>query len=245
MVFSCGAHAGDAMWALMFLRKLGSHQNFFTHDYLVADFRELMADTDIYVGPLSEWDGSGFNCWVADAQFEGDGVVWQCQHDIMEFVMRYFNSMARRIIGIDLFFDRSDMLWDSASIGPAKTPELIDCLIVCADPLSGQCPEFSRSELYEQIVIPMTARYGKVIVANAADGQPSGYTFSQIGAMATVSKRIICLPNGPAWSTFNKWTTAERIVFLSPMHINYGVQQYHHVANVTQAAALAKQLGWL
>ncbi len=236
---------GDCLWALMFLRRVGGEHRFLCKEEFVADFRELMADTAHYIGPLSEWDGSGQDCWIANANFEGYGLHYSGQHDIMGFVMDFFNQMAMCHFGSRAFETRADMLWDSACIGPPKTPKLIDCLIVCADPRSGQCLQFSRHELYDQIVVPMISRYGKVVVANSIHGEPTGYSLAQIGAMATVAHRIICLANGPAWTTFNRWVDAERLVFLDPMYIDFGGDKYHHAANVKQAREKMNEIRWL
>jgi hypothetical protein len=140
------------------------------------------------------------------------------------------------------------MLWDSPAIGPAKMPPLIDCLIVCANPLSGQCWGFARSEFYELVVVPLRARYSTVVVANGEDGLPTGYSLSEIGALSTVAKRIICLPNGPAFPTFNKWNKdVPRIIFLSPAFIDYGQPKElnHHVKDAAECRAKCVELGWL
>lgn len=170
----------------------------------------------------------------------------------MGFVMEFFNHMGGEMgMPKPVFDTRADMLWDAPAIGPAKvSKKIIDCLIVNADPLSGQCQGYSRSDLYQKVVLPLIARFGcSVITTNCSDaGTSTGHTLSEIGALATMAKRIITVATGPSWPTWNVWSKdAERIVILDPMRLDFGPMDapVHHAANADEVRRICEERGWL
>lgn len=248
MTFSTSANLGDCCFCAMFMRRLPGQHSLFVKPEYVEGLRGMMNDVGHYIGPLSEWQGDGIDVWMANARYEQAGLRYEGQHDIMAFVAGFFNHVAGECgHPCPLLNSPKDLLWDSAAIGPSRIRQkLIDCLIISADPLSGQCPQYSRSELYDQVVIPMTARWGSVVCTNNPDGSSTGFSLVEIGILATMAKRIICVATGASWPVWNVWVDAPTIVILDPMRLDFrDGREVHHAANAAQVREHAERLGWL
>lgn len=232
----------------MFMRRLPGEHRLYCKAQYVEGLRELMSDTLHYIGPLEEWDQSGIDVWIANCRYEQAGLRYEGQHDIMAFVAGFFNHVAGECgHPCPLLSSPKDLLWDSAAIGPSRIRQkLIDCLIISADPLSGQCPQYSRSELYDQVVIPMTARWGSVVCTNNPDGSSTGFSLVEIGILATMAKRIICVATGASWPIHSIWSDCPVICILSPMFLDFrNGREVYHAANAAEVRAKCEELGWL
>lgn len=249
MTFSSSANLGDLCWCAMFMRRLPGEHRLYCKAPYVDGLRGLMADTPNYIGPLEEWDGTGIDVWIANGRYDSAGMSYTGQIDIMAFVAGFFNHVAGECgHPCPLLESPRDLLWDSASIGPPKIRlKWIECLIISADPLSGQCPHYSRGELWDQIVGPMINRWGSnVIRTNLPNGESTGFSLSEIGALSTMAKRIICVATGAAWPVWNVWCSAPMIVLLDPMRLDFrDGREVHHAANATEVRKIAKELKWL
>lgn len=251
MTFSTSAQIGDCLWGCQFLHRIGGEHEFFVKDAYVEQLQPLMHGSHHVIRPLSEWDRSGTDMWIANARYESRGVVYTGDTDIMGHVMNFFNAMAEDLKLAKPFTTRADMLWDSPAIGPAKVRrKIIDFLIINSDPCSGQCPGYSRAELAEKVVAPLTQRFGSgVIFTNSSeDNAPTGFTLAEIGHLSTMAKRIIAVANGPMWPTWNVWARdAERILILDPQRLDFGqmAAPVHHAASAGGVRAIAEALGWL
>lgn len=247
MKLSTSAQLGDCCWVVMMLSKLpGSHQLYCKPEY-VNQLQPLLSHTDHTVRPLAEWDGSGVDVWIANGQYESQGLYYTNQVDIIEFVREYMNHLAGKLGHPQpIFPSRKDMLFDIPAIPKPGIEPIVDVLAVLADPMSGQCPAFRRSEVYEKVLTPLRVRFGSVIVTNHDDNTPTGYNLAQIGILSTIARRIIAVANGPHWTTWNVHSTAERIIFLDPMRLDFGADApVHHVADADQCLAKCISLGWL
>lgn len=248
MTLSTSSNLGDCTWVAMMLSKLpGSHQ-FYCKPAYVDQLQPLLTHTEHVVHPLDQWDGTGLDCWIANAQFEPFGLYYTGQIDIMQFVFEYMNHLGGKLgHPKPVFGSVKDMLFDIPSIPKPGIDPIIDVLAILADPMSGQCPNFRRSEVYEKVLTPLRKRFGSVIVTNHDDNTPTGYDLAQIGILSTLARRIIAVANGPHWTSWNVHVSpsTERIIFLDPMRLNFGLDHVHHVADADQCLAKCHELKWL
>jgi hypothetical protein len=233
------------MWTAMMLARCSGEHDFFVNPDYVGQIQPFLAHTPHKVRPLTEWDGTGYDTWIANGQFHSQGINYDSQTDIMGFVMDYMNSLSGLISGGPVFHSRTDMLWDVPAIPEPNLPKIIDVLIVNSDPMSGQCPNYARSQLAEEVV--MLKRRWKVIETNHWDNTPVGFSLAEIGILSTLAKLVIGVANGPMWPCFNQWTRdTEKIVFLQPMRLNFGIDQpIRHVADAFECRKVLEELNWL
>lgn len=240
MIFSGGANLGDCTWALIALRRLGGEHTFYCKPEYVDNLAELMNDTQISVKPLGESTDLGQDTWIANGSFEPEGVVWRHQNDIMGFVGDYFNALGMRYFGRKAFEKREDMLWDSSAIIDAL-PDVPHpgVLVINSDPMSGQCPHYSRDEM-NALLVHIGAQWGGCVATNVLN-RPN-YTLAQIAAMSITAHTIIAVANGPHWPTWNKWSRkARRIILLdNGMHLDFGIGC--HVDYCANAAQVFERL---
>lgn len=251
MNFSTSAQIGDCLWACQFLHRIGGEHHFFVKPEYVEQLQPLMTGTHHVIMPLSEWDKTGIDVWIANARYEAYGAVYQGQVDIMQFVYDYFSAMAKDNKWEVPFRRRQDMLWDSPIIGPPRVrKKIIDCLIINSDPCSGQCPRYTRSEMAEKVAVPLIQRFGSgtIFTNSHADNAPIGYTLAEIAHLSTMAQRIIAVANGPHWATWNKWSMdAERIIILDPQRLDFGPMEapVHHAGSAAEVRELCEKLNWL
>lgn len=223
MIYSNGAHLGDALWTAHFLRRLPGSHTFHVLPEYVAGIAELMADRDVKILSTDERPPEARDTWIANASLESRGVVWRAQEDIMGFVQEYHNHLGGEAgLPHPAYVSRRDMLWDSASI-LAKLPHVPhpDILVVNADPKSGQCPDYSRGEMME-VIETLRHRYPSLRITCTNINGVDDWSLSEIGAMSMTAKYIVAVANGPHWPTWNVWNqSAHRVILLSPMRLNF------------------------
>lgn len=243
MIFSTSANLGDCLWALVALRRLGGEHTFYCKPEYVADLAELMGDTQTSVKPLSEATELGIDTWIANGQFEPEGVQWMHQNDIMGFVGDYFNALGVRHFGRKTFESRHDMLWDSRAIIDAlPTVPHPGVLVVNSDPMSGQTPQYSRDEM-NALLVHIGHDYGGC-VATSVIHRPN-YSLAQIAAMSLTAHTIIAVANGPHWPTWNVWNKkARRIILLdNGMFLDFHTGcRMDHCANAGQVFEKLKEM---
>lgn len=246
MIYSNGAHLGDALWTANFLRRLPGPHTFYVLPEYVAGIAELMADRDVKILPTTERPNDARDTWIANGSLEHRGVSWRCQEDIMGYVMEYHNHLGGEAgMPHPIYASRRDMLWDSASI-LAAVPNVPhpDVLVVNADPKSGQCPEYSRAEMME-VIETLRHRYPSLRITCTNISGVDDWSLSEIGAMSITAKYIVAVANGPHWPTWNIWNqAAHRVILLSPMRLNFGTAgTTEHAANAAQVWSIMKS--WL
>lgn len=249
MTVSTSSNLGDCCWLVMMLCRCSGEHTLYCKAAYVPQLAPLLAHTPHQVRPLEEWDGSGLDGWIANAQFEAQhGLYYRNQEDIMDFVFQFMNLLAGRLgHPRPVFNSVSDMLFDIPAIPEPNIPPIIDVLAVLADPLSGQCPNFRRSEVYEKVITPLRQRFGSVIVTNHSDNSDTGYSLAQIGILSTLARRIIFVANGPSWPVHNVWTIqTPKVCFLEPMRLRFGFDPpINHVADADECYRKCVELGWL
>lgn len=229
---------------MMLARCPGEHILGVKADYVDA-LQPFLSHTHHKVVDLNTLTDLGVDGWIANGQFEHMGLYYLGQEDIMGFVMEYMNHLSAKIGSGTVFKQREDMLWDVPVIPKPVIPRIIDFLIIPSDPMSGQCPKYSRSEVFERLIIPLQARW-RTLVMNERDGTPSGYSLLQIGVLATMARNIIAVANGPHWPIHSVWNReTQKMIFLDPMRLRFCDPPIHHVSSADEAVDKASKLGWL
>lgn len=239
------SNLGDAVWLVMMLSRLDGEHTLGVKPEYVEALQPLLGHTRHKVVDINTLEDKGLDGWIADGQFESQGLYYTGQEDIMGFVMEYMNQLSQKLGHNPVFKNREDMLFDIPSIPEPTIPKIIDFLIIPSDPMSGQCPGYSRSEVHEKLIVPLQKRW-KCVVTNAADNTHTGFTLNQIGVVSTLARNIIAVANGPHWVVHNCWTReTPKMVFLQPMRLRFCDPPIHHVGCADEAVDVATKLGWL
>ena len=247
MIWSCGAHLGDALWTANFLRRMPGEHTFHVLPEYVNGIAELMSDRPVKI--LSTEDNrpaDARDTWIANASLEGRGVFYRGQEDIMGFVMEYHNHLGGEAgMPCPVYNTRQEMLWDSASILAAvpRVPHP-DLLVINSDPRSGQCPEYSRSEMME-VIETLRHRYPHLRITCTNINGVDDWSLAEIAAMSITAKYIVAVANGPHWATWNIWNqNAHRVILLSPMRLDFSTPgKTEHAANAAGVWNIMR--GWL
>lgn len=240
------SHLGDLQWCLVAMSRLhGPHTlccNPVYHDQL----RELVAGTDITIKDLSRIPVDSMDCWIASGLFESQGIRYQDQIDIMEFVQRYFNAMGEAVNLGRPFERREDMLCGWPSLfghyphAPTNATQFEGILFINADPKSGQCPGYSSSEM--DALIQDTEAAGNSVCSIGG----ANLTLTQIGRLSRYAKLIVGCATGPWWPTMSRWNAdTQRICMLSPMRLDYGSVPIVHAANTSEVRDIMRGMGYL
>lgn len=240
---SSNAHIGDLIWCLSAMSRLGgSHILCCNPDY-VPQLRELVAGLSIEVRDCSDIPPNSMDCWIASGLFEGQGIRYQDNIDIMGFVQRYFNTMAGESGKGVPFPTRRHMLGSFPAIleKQAETPAFNGILVINCDPKSGQCPRYSSSEMDALILKLEDAGHSVCSVQNA------DLSLVQIGALSIFAKLIIGCATGPWWATMTGFNaTIPRICMLDPMRLDYGPQTpIHHAADAAEVEDILREMKYL
>lgn len=208
-----GAHCGDALWSLSYLRRLSGDHTFYVRPDFVEAFAILAADSRVRVDSVDHLPSDAQDMWIANGRHEGSGIQWQCQEDIIGYVKDYHNAFGEG------WKERSDMLFDWTWLRPLKWRDSI--LILNTPPMSGQCPEYSQDEM-NQLAVDLTLDGHRVVMVNGTPNEHA-YSLLQIACLSASAKMIIGGASGPFFVTMN--TAAKdchRIVLLDPMKLDYG-----------------------
>jgi hypothetical protein len=239
MSWGCGAHCGDALFALSYLRRCEGDHTLHVLPEFVEALRPLAHDRRVHIADTTNLPPNAEDTWMANGRHESKGLFFRNQEDIMGFIFGYFNAFS------PAWKSREDMLFDWPWLRPLRWRDSI--LILNTQPMSGQCPGYSQSEL-NKLAVDLTLDGHRVVMVNDKDTEAHQYSLLQIACLSASAKLIIGGASGPFFVTMN--TAAKechRIVLLDPMHIDYGpgVGPINTVKNVTEARSVLKGMNYL
>lgn len=242
MNICCGGHLGDCIWPLQMLSMIPGKHTFGVLPEYHAALRELMPEVEFTEAKV----GEGKDMWIANGRFAQLGIHFSNQVEIMDFVMDFLNAHCREE-GLEApYRSTHDMLWRSPAILEPVPVKPFDILVVNCDPLSGQCPHYSRSEV-DGLLLQLVAKGHRVLCTNATNAAPWGnFTLREIANLSTRAKCILGVASGPLWPTFNIWNQhVTRYVWLDPMRLNFGSTKIRNAANAEQTRVHLTEDGWL
>ncbi len=244
MNVSCATgHLGDQLWIGIMLSKIPEHHVFAMPKEYHPQMIELFEGLDIEVIDVEGMpeECATNDCWIANGR---TGLRYDDPIDILGFVRRYMNAHCS-LAGIAPVFDKpEDFLCSFPSIKNNWIMPGGHILAVNCDPLSGQCPQYSRNE-FDEILEKLAMRH-KVICTNPTSKAPCGnFSLAEIGSISTNAKLIIGIASGPLPVTFNIFNKeTPRHIFLDPMKLDYGRPLECH-ANAASMVQALKLEGWL
>lgn len=246
MNVSCGAHLGDIIWIANMLSKLPEHHVFSMPKEYHREMNELLAGLDIELTTIEEMSDEcrANDCWIANGRFEqSHGLRYQNDIDIIGFVMKYMNAQCEVSGHAPVFNERQDFLCSFPALESDVGYPTYDVMMIVADPKSGQCPQYSGSEMEK---LRETLIKSMLTVATASQKMYGNeYTIRDTGSFSIEARLIIGPATGPLWATFNIWNKdAQRIVLLEPQRLDYGIP-VRHAANAAQVEEILKETGWL
>lgn len=232
------SHFGDCYRQALLLGKLPGKHLFRCNPEYHKEFGELFQGMEIELGESIQ--GLPDDTWPANGRFNGVGVVYTSQTDIMEFVMRYLNAQCDESGIPKQFLSRTDLLADWPSLmSSSETPEC-EILFIAAAPRSGQVPGYDQGSM-NTLCDELSERHKVIEISD----RTKKITMAEIGRISGKSRLIVSVATGPMWPTWNVWsTTAQRIIMLEPMRIDFGIP-CDHASNVTQIRVILEKTGWL
>jgi hypothetical protein len=239
---SANSHAGDLQWSLIALSRIPGEHTLRCADEYIEPLRGLVDGLPITIDNCAHVPVNSLNCWIASGQWEHLGVHYNDPVDIMGFVARYFNAMAGEMGYEHPFKTREDLLMDFPAIAPnGDIPHAFTgILVINADPKSGQCPNYSSSEM-DSLIKNLEAAGNSVCSIESAE-----LTLAQIGRISTTAKLIIGCATGPWWPTMNMHNRCtQRIVMLDPMRLDYGSVPIVHARDAHGVQDILNGMGYL
>lgn len=234
--WGCGAHCGDALWALSYLMRCKGEHLLCVLPQFVQDFKALAAGTNVTIDSTDHLPPNAEDTWIANGRHEGAGVQWACQEDIIGYVQQYFNCFG------NAWTERELMLFDFPWLKPIDKSLI---LVLNTQPMSGQCPGYSQEEI-NSLVLDLRMDGHNVVKVVGDDGSHA-FSLTQIACLSAQASMIIGGASGPFFVTMN--TQAQytpRIVLIDPMKLNYGlnVGPIYNVKNTTEARETLKEMNF-
>ena len=233
---------GDALWALQMLSLIPGEHSYGVLPEYIPQMKELCPEVEF----VPAEPNYGKDMWIANGRFAQQGVNYSGQVQIMDFVMDFLNAHCREEGITPPYRSTHDMLWRSRSILEPVQAKPFDILVVNCDPLSGQAPNYSRSEV-DGLLLQLVAKGHRVLCTNATNAAPWGnFTIREIANLSTRAKCILGVASGPIFPTFNIWNThVPRYVWLDPMRLSFGDTKIRHSANAETMRVQLLEDGWL
>lgn len=244
--WSTSANLGDVLWHCHFLMTMGGcHQVFIKPEY-IKELEELCAGCPITFHHVDERPSNSLDMWIANGFFEGKGLSFWNQPDIIGFLQSWYNHYGG-FCGLPhpVYPSRRDMIWSCQSIQNANIRSTYpDVLIINSPPTSGQCPGYEHGEVCA-LGEELRANGLYVLFAQWEGCRP--YSIAELAKLSIGAKLIIESANGPAFPTHNVWNMdCDRIVLLDPMFLDYGTEKkYFSAPNAERARQYCVELGYL
>lgn len=224
------SHLGDTAWCLLALRRIPGPHTFFTPVEYHPQLIDLCENRRIELAPLEQAPPDARCTWIGCGRFESQWLRWSNQVDIVGFLMQWSNLLCIEN-GIEpQFVNRQDMLADWPAICRHSEAPEFDALVINAQPMSGQIPRYSNSEM-NSLIEELTTRH-RVLVTNettAKDAMQFSGTISQIGNLSLRAKFIIANATGPMWGIHNVWSQGiAKYIMCDPYLLDYGQPMPHH-----------------
>lgn len=243
---TCNAHLGDAVWAAIMLRHIGGQHTFYMPRPYMRCISECLEGTEVEVKDMADAPPDARSTWIACGRYEGSGVRYNHQTDLVEFLMQFGNAMARENgIAQTMFRLRQDMLCPFPAIQrDVEAPEF-DILFVNAKPLSGQCPELKDAEM-DALIWKLASKH-KVLCTNPTDVDVPQIQTSicGIGNLANRAKLVVAVATGAAACVHNVFAETRTMLLLHPIVLNYGRTNLSHHRNCSDVEQQLVKEGWL
>lgn len=245
MIYSSrNSHLGDCAWHLQILQNVPGR-----HLYWVPEeYRWQLAECSPDVCFLKHDPPEGLNTWIACGRFEGQGIRYEHNTDLIEYLVRWANAIAKEA-GAPSVLDRKDMLMSFPAIQRNVVAPDFDVLVINSPPRSGQCPRWDQGEMNE-LIYELADRY-RLLVTNRneeIENDPSFISASlcNIGNLSLRAELVIGVASGPIWGALNIWRTCPIYVFLDPIKLDYGRDHpVNHAVSVADTREQLKRDGWL
>jgi hypothetical protein len=243
---NANGHLGDAVWHAIILRKIGGHHTFYVPQPYMRCINECLEGTDIEVKDMAGAPADALSAWIACGRFESHGVRYQHQTDIVHYLLQWANAIGRECgEPRTLFQQRQDMLCRFPAIQrDIEAPEF-DVLVVNAQPLSGQCPQFDNREMNTLIV--MLAEKHKVLCTNTVevDAPVIDTSICGIGNLANRAKLVVAVSTGASACIHNKFAETRTMLLLAPIVLDYARSNMSHFNNCREVEIALRLEGWL
>jgi hypothetical protein len=223
----------------------GSHRYFVKPEYIPA-LEEVCLGSSIEFYPVDHRPSVSLDTWIANGFLADRGVHFWNQEDIIFYLQTWFNNYGGFCgMPCPVYHERKDMLWDAELFEDADVRECdYDVLLINSQPTSGQCLGYSQEEVDE--LGAELRRAGNYVLFAQYDGV-CPYTLAELGKLSWGARLIIGTANGPLWPCYNSRTMEkDRIVFLSPMYLDYGLPgRTLHANTASEAREHCKTLNYL
>lgn len=243
---SANGHLGDAVWSAIAFRKIGGQHTFYVPFHYIGCITECLEGTEIEVKEISTAPPDALSTWIACGRYEGSGVRYNHQTDLVAYLLQWSNAMARECgVAKTLFQQRQDMLCDFPAIQrDVEAPEF-DVLVVNAQPLSGQCPQFDNREM--TTLIAQLAEKHKVLCTNPVelDVPRIDTGICGIGNLANRAKLVVAVSTGASACIHNVFAEPRTMLLLSPIVLDYGRKNMSHFNNCREVEIALRLEGWL
>jgi hypothetical protein len=262
----CAMRLGDNLAHLHFMRALAKAYPTmrFEHAALLhylPQMIEVVADLpNLSLRDIMQCRGEpGANAW------KNAGGFWET-HELKdryaEFMLVWFDLLAKRLGLVSPFTQPSDLLFDYPALQRGKDHDSgltlhpltvkfveLDFLVVNSVPMSGQWRGFDEPAL-NTLIQSLAQRYDVVTTRRtglnvAATESIPGFTVTDIGALSLFAKNIIMVSTGPRWPCLNVWTRdCFRIVLQDTEELGI-TENTHQCRTVKDATRVLKENGFI
>lgn len=243
---SANGHLGDQVWHAQMLRRIGGKHEFYMPPAYMPEIAECLEGTEIEVKDIVYSPADALSTWIACGRFHLKGLDWQNQTDLVDYLMKWGNNIARECgVTETVFRHRQEMLCDFPAIQkPIIAPEF-DILIINANPGSAQCNGYCSREM--NVLIGKLAAKQKVLCTNPTDADAPQIQTSicGIGNLSCRAKLIVAVSTGAAACIHNVFSEPRTMLFLSPIFLDYGRSNLSHHKDCAEMEASLKEEGWL
>lgn len=247
MIYSSrNSRLGDCIWHAQILRKIGGEHTFYVPPAYLPEVSECLEGTEIAVKDIVFSPSDALSSWIACGRFHYKGLDWQNQTDLVEYLMKWGNNIAREC-GIDdaVFRHRQEMLCDFPAIQRHVEAPDFDILIINAQPGSAQCNGFDNREM-NQLIAKLAEKH-KVLCTNPTDATTPEFrgTLCQIGNLSLRAKLIVAVSTGAAACIHNIFGEVRTMLFLDPIRLDFRRKNISHHKNCGEMEAALTKEGWL
>lgn len=243
---SQNSHLGDIAWHCQILQLIGGSHEYYVPEEYAWQVREMvngLVDVEVLT---SEAPKEALSTWIACGRFEDRGVRYEHNIDLIEYLCRWGNEIAREN-GSEFWFERGDLLASFPAILRNFAAPEFDVLVVNSPPRSGQCPRWEQREM--DCLIHELSNNCRVIQTNTPYEMFLGVikaSLCNIGNLSLRAKLVIAVAAGPAFGALNVWRTCPIYLLLDPIRLDYG--EAHPVTHCASVGELRERLtkdGWL
>lgn len=242
MIYSSrNSHLGDIAWHCQILQRIPGHHLF----WVPEEYRWQVAEMSPQIHLLKNDPPDALNTWIACARFEQQGVKYEHNIDLIEYLTRWAGAIGKEA-GQLLPFERHDLLASFDAIKRNVVAPEFDVLIVNSPPKSGQCPKWDQGEM-NGLISDLAHSYRVVCTNSLPHAIPviSG-SLCNIGNLSLRAKFVVGVASGPMFGALNIFRTCPIYIFLDPIVLNYGPDHpVNHAVSVEDMREQLKRDGYL